>query len=267
VEGESNLWILKSSHGSKGDGIRITGDWRAAVGHVDSQTEPFAWVVQRYIESPFLIDGRKFDIRVWVLLDSQMKVWIYREGVMRTSSARYNSRDLSDPMAHLTNHAIQEKGPRYGAFERGNEMWYDEFDSYLREVTGGRKTFAKDVEPQIHRCVGQTIHAGKSHLHAPQLPMHCFQLFGFDFMLDDRLKLWLLEVNGSPMIADKLRDNMVADLLQIAVLPHLDPSPPLSSRENGFELCRPHCGHPAVGSSVSTRGSKRAFVGERALVQ
>eukprot|EP01062_Namystynia_karyoxenos_P055150 TRINITY_DN4589_c0_g1_i1.p1 TRINITY_DN4589_c0_g1~~TRINITY_DN4589_c0_g1_i1.p1 ORF type:complete len:856 (+),score=256.02 TRINITY_DN4589_c0_g1_i1:69-2636(+) len=231
-----NLWILKSSHGSKGDGIRITTDWRAAVYHVDRQSEPYSWVVQRYIERPFLIDGRKFDIRVWVLLDSQQHAYVYKEGVLRTSSAKYNAADLSDALAHLTNHAIQQRGPRYGAFEEGNEMWYADFERYLRRATQGRRSFARDVVPQIHRTTGRTLQAARQHLHTPPPPLRCFQLFGFDFMLDEDFRLWLIEVNGSPMIAEALRERMVADMLEIAVLPHCPHAGrPERSRDNGFE--------------------------------
>eukprot|EP01065_Artemidia_motanka_P032794 TRINITY_DN39776_c0_g1_i1.p1 TRINITY_DN39776_c0_g1~~TRINITY_DN39776_c0_g1_i1.p1 ORF type:complete len:811 (+),score=154.89 TRINITY_DN39776_c0_g1_i1:52-2484(+) len=234
-----NLWILKSSHGSKGDGIRITPDWRAALAHIDSQVEPYSWVIQRYVERPMLIDGRKFDIRVWVLLDSSQRIYVYREGVMRTSSAQYNSNDLSDALAHLTNHAVQERGPMYGAFEKGNEMWYRDFDEYLQKSTGGRRTFAQDIEPQLKECIARTLTAARPYLHAPTPPMRCFQLFGFDFMVDESYRVWLLEVNGSPMIADDLRNRMVADLLSLAVFPHFDRAPSEAQlRGNGFEQVR-----------------------------
>lgn len=38
-----------------------------------------------------------------------------------------------------------------------------------------------------------------AHISIPDLPVSpCFQIFGFDLMLDDQLQLWLLEVNAQP---------------------------------------------------------------------
>ena len=49
-----------------GDGIKISEDIEELLDHVDS--EDTAFVIQRYIDNPFLLEGgRKFDIRYSLL--------------------------------------------------------------------------------------------------------------------------------------------------------------------------------------------------------
>lgn len=43
------------------------------------------FIVQKYIESPLLINGRKFDIRVWVLVTHNLECFFFKEGYIRTS--------------------------------------------------------------------------------------------------------------------------------------------------------------------------------------
>ena len=43
-------------------------------------------ILQKYIENPLLIEGMKFDIRVWMLLDQNEKIYIFEEGYLRFSS-------------------------------------------------------------------------------------------------------------------------------------------------------------------------------------
>ena len=51
---------------------------------------------------------------------------------------------------------------------------------------------------------------------------NCFQLFGFDILIDDKLNPWLLEVNLSPSLScdspldQKIKGNLVSDLLNLA---------------------------------------------------
>ena len=60
-------------------------------------------------------------------------------------------------------------------------------------------------------------------MHVP-FRSNCFQLFGFDVMIDDELNPWLLEVNLSPSLScdspldHRIKANLVADLLNLAGL-------------------------------------------------
>ena len=81
-----------------------------------------SFIFQKYIERPLLIHNRKFDIRTWVLWNHDGRVYLFKEGYLRTSSSTY-SIDPSNPddmFTHLTNNAIQKQSKEYGNFEDGN---------------------------------------------------------------------------------------------------------------------------------------------------
>ncbi len=66
------------------------------------------FVIQKYIERPLLLCGRKFDIRVWVLLDQEHDFYMFKEGYLRTSSCefRVDLQNIDDQYVHLTNNAV-----------------------------------------------------------------------------------------------------------------------------------------------------------------
>ena len=60
------------------------------------------WVVQKYIEKPLLIDGRKFDIRSYCLITPDHKVHMYKHSYIRTSSTAFDLTNLEDRCCCLT---------------------------------------------------------------------------------------------------------------------------------------------------------------------
>ncbi len=52
---------------------------------------------------------------------------------------------------------------------------------------------------------------------------HCFELFGFDFMVDENLKVWLIEVNTNPCLEESgsllqmVLPRMIDHMLQLSV--------------------------------------------------
>ncbi len=75
------------------------------------------------------MNGRKFDLRVWVLVTCDMKVFFYREGYVRTACSPFTleAGTLSESVIHLTNNAIQRYAADYGKYEEGNQLSFSQF--------------------------------------------------------------------------------------------------------------------------------------------
>lgn len=70
-------------------------------------------VLQRYISNPFLVDGFKFDMRIYVLVTSinPLEAFIYREGFARLSTEKYSLDEslMENKYIHLTNFSINRE--------------------------------------------------------------------------------------------------------------------------------------------------------------
>ena len=68
--------------------------------------------MQKYIKNPLLLNGYKFDLRVYVLVTSvnPLEVFLYKEGFGRFSTVPYtlNPDDKSNKYIHLTNVSINK---------------------------------------------------------------------------------------------------------------------------------------------------------------
>ena len=76
-------------------------------------------IVQQYIANPMLYNGRKFDIRTFMLISTNnglLRAYWYQDGYVRTSSYIWKLEEITDPLIHLTNDAIQKNCDDYGKF-------------------------------------------------------------------------------------------------------------------------------------------------------
>lgn len=84
-------------------------------------------IVQQYISNPLLYNGRKFDIRVFMMItitNGKIKGYWYQEGYVRTSSFVWNLHEMYDKYIHLTNDAVQKTCEEYGKYEPGNKLTF-----------------------------------------------------------------------------------------------------------------------------------------------
>jgi len=73
-------------------------------------------VVSRYITNPLLINGHKFDLRIYVLVTSYepLKIYVFKEGLARFASETYSSKiDKDNKFMHLTNYSINKKNDNF----------------------------------------------------------------------------------------------------------------------------------------------------------
>ena len=137
---KKNIWIVKPGEvTNRGTGINVCDNLPAIKKIISSKQKHLngkekTYIIQLYIDRPFLYNKRKFDIRCYFLLtmvNGNFRGYWYQDGYIRTSSNEFNLQDCSDPMIHLTNDAIQKHGNNYGKFEEGNKLLFQDFQRYL----------------------------------------------------------------------------------------------------------------------------------------
>ena len=153
-------------------------------------------VIQKYIEKPLLYFGRKFDIRIWVLLTQNMSVYMFEEGHLKCCSINY---DLSsdNTFCHLTNYSFQKYSSNFGKYEFGNEVSFSDFQKNIDINYDKNINFKNDVLPKIKEIIKFTFESVKNKIN-PMDRKYSFEIFGFDFMLDCNFQPFLIEVNSNP---------------------------------------------------------------------
>jgi hypothetical protein len=181
--------------------------WEAAhppisnLGNCPSVIKTRTFVVQKYIESPLLINKRKFDIRAWVLVTHELKGYFFKEGYLRMSSTEYRT-DANSREIHLTNNAVQKYTDSYGQFEDGNQLSYKSFQKYLDETFPDKKVSVRDqLYHRMLEYVNMTLMCAKKKLN-PDGKRFCFEIYGYDFMIDSEFNVWLIEINTNPCLEE-----------------------------------------------------------------
>ncbi|XP_074090164.1 tubulin polyglutamylase TTLL13-like isoform X2 [Macrotis lagotis] len=234
---KTRTYICKPDSGCQGRGIFITRNPR--------EIKPGEHMIcQQYISKPFLIDGFKFDMRIYVLITScdPLRVFMYEEGLARFATMPYmepSISNLDDVCMHLTNYAINKHNENFVRDETvGSKRRVWVLESFLNPLSTGphRKlstlnTWLRDhsFEPKelwgdIEDIIIKTVisaHSVLRHNYRTCFPQYlgsgtcaCFEILGFDILLDHKLKPWLLEVNHSPSFTtDSCLDREVKDAL------------------------------------------------------
>lgn len=199
------LFIVKPNNGSGGQGISVTADLASAASRTDT-------VVQRYVDRPYLIDGRKGHLRIYVLITSAepLRAYIYRDGIVRFAPEPYDPRPerLGDISMHVTNTALHAGHPDLKISQdpdRDDEGMIWSLAGFLRRMDqDGRDSQAVFREISDLACGFLKIlredgffqrwsDAGPRRAYPPKV-------FGMDVLVDADGHPWLLEIQASPAV-------------------------------------------------------------------
>jgi len=202
-KGGKGRWIVKPPALARGEGIKVINKWCQI-----PATRPL--VVQRYVARPYLINETKFDLRLYVLVTSMnpLRIYLYDDGLVRFASNKYTneSSKVHDVFTHLTNYSINKKSASYLSNEEAQEAQGHKWTL----KTLWRHFDAEGIDhsviwEKIKDLMIKTVISAESSMvtlfqNNVASRYSCFELFGFDILLDSRLKPWLIEVNISPSL-------------------------------------------------------------------
>ncbi|XP_063694156.1 tubulin monoglutamylase TTLL4-like isoform X7 [Bolinopsis microptera] len=268
--GHKQKWIIKPPASARGIGIKV-------IHKLNQIPRKRNIIIQRYLASPYLINGRKFDLRIYVYVSSYdpLCIYMYDNGLVRFASSKYShsSKSLSNRYVHLTNYSVNKFNDAY--IKNEDETGTESHKWGLKALWKYLQVAGQDVEgikAKIKNIVVKTIIASvptvtslsKSHC---KYRHTCHELFGFDIFLDQHLKPWIIEVNISPSLhtsapLDKhIKYGLVKDLFNTAGF--LVPQTPTRTRSTAPSSRGPHSGTSTpAGGNVIVGGRQEGCNGE-----
>ncbi|GIZ01030.1 probable tubulin polyglutamylase TTLL1 [Caerostris extrusa] len=158
----SSTWIMKPCGKSQGVGIFLINKlsqlkrWSRDSTSFNPAVVKEYYVISRYIDKPLLIGGRKFDLRIYVLVTSfrPLKAYIYRFRILSILSCKV--------------------------------FWMN--------------TIVYMVENGLFKICNCTLKEQEAKDSVMVSDRHCFECYGYDIIIGDDLKPWLIEVNASPAL-------------------------------------------------------------------
>ncbi|KTC76921.1 hypothetical protein [Legionella brunensis] len=180
------VWILKPALLNNGKEIKIFQTLSALEAHfLNTARLGGEHVLQQYITEPHLLrppKGHKYSIRMFIVLTNYAGAYLYPKGYFNVALHPFQAGQFADLRSHLTNEHLHDP------------------EINVVQIPSWRFDFFYSFYPQIKQIISLTIKGLEQQY--PQAfccdKERTLAVFGFDFMVDNTQRLWLLEANHGP---------------------------------------------------------------------
>ena len=183
------MWIIKPTHSYKQQGITIIKNYNEINNWIKKYNTQ-KWIIQKYISNPFLINNKKFNLRIYVVINknkNNIDCFIYNKGVLYTSLRDYNV-ESNNLKSHLS-----------GTGKNGQSIFDDSVPLY-------NKIWHK-IKDLVIQCIVPIFPL----VECPNDNNHCYKLLGVDILVDDKYNIFLCEVNAR-LIGSYEKNKLFEDL-------------------------------------------------------
>jgi hypothetical protein len=220
------LYILKKNIQRQTD-IKISRNLKEITNLINTNKDnnfPYV-VVQELLQNPYLIDGRKINLRVYVLLvkfDDEYRIYVYGDGFMYYTAERYKP-DSDDIKSNITTGYIDRKVYEKNPLTLKDLKLY--LDSESRPLTNTEikikryNLLSQYLFDNINNLIKDIFYIFRNKIGITEKLKQNkkFQLYGVDIAVNDDLNVKLMEINKGPDLDAKdkrdseLKHNLVRD--------------------------------------------------------
>lgn len=228
---KNKLYIIKPVASSRGRGIKLL---------TPGINVPKKCLISSYIFNPHLINNKKYDLRIYVVITNfnPLKIYVYKEGLVRFASENYDALNHYNKYMHLTNYSLNKesenydkdvccfsecKGNKWGFsalkkyFEINEKVSFEDVWSDIRDVIVKSVITIEDQTNKKIRDLYKLSTSNKINLNNNCM----YELYGYDVLLDSNFKPWLMEVNLNPSLNTdteldlKLKSMLMTDIFNL----------------------------------------------------
>lgn len=179
---DNKIYIGKKTFSWHSQGIKMIPDQKTFEEFLNEKENIYP-IFQEYIKNPYLINETKFHIRCYFTVyvnEFGYKSFYHKDFKLNLASVKYDLSDFSNFDSHVTA-ASESKTLERAVWPKDTGLSADKIKNIYQQV--------ENILADISKIAIKQLSYDDKECNA------AFEVYGVDLLLDDQLKLWLLEIN------------------------------------------------------------------------